>query len=189
MMKMRRYRKTSGFTIVELLVVLIIIGLLTAIAAPAWQGFLTNQRLSAAQNAAFLAIREAQSNAKRTKEDWIVVFRRNPSGESQYAVLGLNGVNQATVAGSDALPWRNLGEGVTIVPNTDPNTPRTSFFKVAGQETYYLRFDKNGFAPSIGAAGRNIVITGFVAGRQVGDRRCVLINTMVGGLRQTCPSS
>jgi prepilin-type N-terminal cleavage/methylation domain-containing protein len=59
-----RTSKTLGFTLLEILVVLAIAGILSAIAAPSWLGFVNNQRINASQTKIFQAIKVAQSDAK-----------------------------------------------------------------------------------------------------------------------------
>ncbi len=60
--------KESGFTLIELLVVMAMVGILSAIAAPAWNGFIINQKLNATQNALYNAIRSTQSEAKKSSK-------------------------------------------------------------------------------------------------------------------------
>lgn len=68
-------RSSDGFTLIEILIVIFIIGILSAIAVPSWLAFVNTYRLNAAQNQVYLAIREAQSNAKRDKVTWQASFR------------------------------------------------------------------------------------------------------------------
>ena len=50
---------------IEILVVMIIVGVLSAIAAPSWLGFVNSQRLNGSQTKVFQAIKSAQSEAKQ----------------------------------------------------------------------------------------------------------------------------
>ena len=60
----RYSRSLLGFTLIEVLVVMIIVGILSAIAAPSWLSFVNNQRIKASQTKIFQAIKVAQSDAK-----------------------------------------------------------------------------------------------------------------------------
>lgn len=59
-----RYAKSLGFTLLEVLVVMIMVGVLSAIAAPSWLGFVNNQRINSSQTKIFQAIKVAQSDSK-----------------------------------------------------------------------------------------------------------------------------
>ena len=74
-----------GFTLLEMLVVLAVLGILGAIVSPSWVGFSINQSLNSAQSRAFSNLRSAQSSAKRDQVEWQASFR-NFGDRAQYAV-------------------------------------------------------------------------------------------------------
>lgn len=65
----------TGYTITEILLVVAIIGIFSAIAVPAWNGFVGRQRLRAGATRVYWAMRTAQSEAKRQKISVQASFR------------------------------------------------------------------------------------------------------------------
>jgi prepilin-type N-terminal cleavage/methylation domain-containing protein len=67
-------RKDSGFTLIELMVVIAIIGVLCAIAIPNFLNWLPKQRVGSAARAVMSAVEFARSNAIKTNADVTVNF-------------------------------------------------------------------------------------------------------------------
>ncbi|ERT08931.1 putative pHA accumulation regulator DNA-binding-like protein [Lyngbya aestuarii BL J] len=104
-----KIRYTTGYTIIEVLSVVTLISLFSAIAVPAWNGFVGRQQLRAGANRVYWAMRTAQSEAKRQKIAVQASFRENDN-QVQWAV------HLATIPPdklSDSA-WESLPSGVLI---------------------------------------------------------------------------
>lgn len=162
-------RELHGFTLLEVLVVLVIIGILFAIASPAWSSLLNRQRLNAAKNEAFQAIRTAQHNAKLRHVDWQVSFRES------------NGLAQWTTHPDSATPdnslWHSLDPNIRIVGMNNETKGTTLYFDKSNN-IYRLRFDHLGRVS--GQLGR---IT-FAGKTDSKTTRCVIVSTLLGAIRE-----
>ena len=155
--------ESDGFTLIEIMVVLVIIGVLAAIASPVWSSLLNKQRLNAARNEAFQAIRTAQHHAKLNQVDWQVSFRE-VNGLVQWVT------HPDSTTPSDAL-WRSLDPNIRIDPGT------TLYFDPTNK-LYRLRFTHQGRVS--GQLGR---IT-FSGKTDSNPKRCVIVSTLLGALRE-----
>lgn len=195
-------RQTAGFTMIELLVVIIIVGILSAIAAPSWQAFTNRQRVNKVNDLVLSALQEAQREAKRTKRNYSVWFRQ-PNASSlgyEYAVVS------GDLTASDISIWKSLGGDVgadskfvmrTNIAIENKNNPsNTTASNTITTAKKYITFDYMGTLPDTDFGtpptatsdppGLRIV----VAVPQVSNstqpsdtKRCVIIQTILGGMR------
>ncbi|HEY9690313.1 MAG TPA: prepilin-type N-terminal cleavage/methylation domain-containing protein, partial [Coleofasciculaceae cyanobacterium] len=84
----RQAPASSGFTLLELLVVLLMVTVLMAIGAPVWLSMADGQRLGAVQDTTFQALRLAQAKARQQKRIWEACFRVDTANSRvvQYSV-------------------------------------------------------------------------------------------------------
>ena len=99
-------RSNSGFTLIETITALLMIGILSAIAAPSWFALIKTQHLNIAQDQVYRAMREAQSQAKKEKLTYHASFREQ-NNNVQWAV------HPATIDPSNA-QWNDLDASVKL---------------------------------------------------------------------------
>jgi len=101
--------KNSGFTLIETLMVIIMMGILAAIATPSWLGFIQQQRLNAAADRVYQSLKDAQSEAKSLKQSQFPQPVAPPDIDSTVVVTypaTLLQFDRRGAVGSNNLPYR-----------------------------------------------------------------------------------
>lgn len=178
-MHQRQYsqRSSSGFTLTEALVVIVMAGVLSAIAAPSWLSFLNRQRVNAAQDQALQTLRLAQAKAVRENRSWEASFRED-DGILQWSVHPIADNGATTI-------WQNLTENpdrVTIdAGSSNLNVSCTQGEYCAQfEDRGSLKDDDGNFPYSDNVIGQITFTTSDV---EDGPKRCVIVATLLGSLQ------
>nr|WP_290223425.1 type II secretion system protein [Trichocoleus desertorum] len=151
----------KGFTVLELLVVIAMIGIMSAIATPTWLAFINKQSLIAAQDQTQRLLQDAKRNAIHSKLTWQVSFREH-NNTAQWAI-------HPRSANVNTLSWHNFDSRVRIDEN------ETTFVESGG--VWRIQFNYRGHVN--GRLGRLTLVA-----RQGGKtKRCVITSTLIGAVR------
>jgi prepilin-type N-terminal cleavage/methylation domain-containing protein len=203
-------RQPAGYTLLELLIVILILGILAAIVSPSLITWLNNQRVGAVRSQISDAMRKAQNEAKRTKINRELRFRFDQQRRvNEYAIIPAidNGTGQPTrLANVDpSIKWQTLADDggnrqglqlrMSASPLPSPNAPDgpngTSagiVFNpygavVVGGSTAAYEGDTN-------STTNVFTVQVTVNGNQ--HKRCVVVRTLLGAFREekngACPN-
>ncbi|MBK4732774.1 prepilin-type N-terminal cleavage/methylation domain-containing protein [Oxynema sp. CENA135] len=154
----------DGFTLLEVLLVTISLGILAAIALPSWLSLVENTRLNNAQNEIYMAMRQAQRKAKQRKSTYQVSFRQNDT------------IAQWVIHKKDTVPpestWNNLDPTIQI------DADETTLYQNNTTGDWRVQFNHKGHTN--GQLGR-ITVSPIKNG---GKKRCVFASTLLGALRK-----
>jgi prepilin-type N-terminal cleavage/methylation domain-containing protein len=154
-------RSSSGFTLIEMIVAVSMIGIISAIAAPSWLAFINARYLNISQDQVYRAMREAQSQAKKEKLTYHASFREQ-NNIVQWAI------HPATIDASNA-KWNDLDASVKL--DQDESTLELS------NGVRRVPFDYMG---SVKPPFGRITLLSKFGGKA---KRCVIVSTILGAMR------
>jgi len=164
--KNRATASAAGFTMLETLIIVLIIGIFSALVTPSWLMFINNHRLKVSIDRVYWAKEMARSNAKRDKISWQASFKQ--VGETVQIAVHKSDISPAQVPAGE---WKSLEPQILI--NTAINDKGKS-------ETTLLKVDENNKATDKGTIRRAMF---NFQGCPVynSDNECGLINIQAKG--------
>jgi prepilin-type N-terminal cleavage/methylation domain-containing protein len=208
--RQRHIYQDHGFTVLEVLIVVFMIGILSAIVAPSWLAFVNRQRLNKASDAVVSVIRQTQAEAKNKKLNYSVSFRVNStSNVPEYIIY--QGTPPATIttttvpssSNTSSSGWTTLGNDLRLQSrevflytnltsltayNTIIATPSNIVTTATGTGTItfdYLGVLANKSSGAATDAPLKVMVSTPQSSSNVASnlKRCVIIETVIGGMR------
>ena len=171
--KTRSRKGDNGYTLLELIVVVILLGVLASIAAPGWLGFINRQRVRTVNDRVFQSLRLAQSEAKRTKSDVKIEFnyiQNDPVADPPTIKF-----SPALATGGEI---QKLNAGGEIKPGTIKLSAASCSTAGACVRATSLTFDYQG---NLTTGTTPFIVA--VAAVNGGGKQCAIVETLIGGMR------
>lgn len=151
--QLESHSSTAGFTMIELMVVVAIVGMLAAMAGVSYMGWMARMRVNKAQDVALQAIREAQSTARQNKGTWKASFQQQDD-KVQWAVHA---------AQTTPTSWNTIDEPDVILTAASAD----------------ITFNYKGQLENEEDEGKKITLSN----KSGGNKRCVMVKTILGALQ------
>ena len=182
-------KSDGGFTIIELIVIVLVLGILSAIAAPSWLAFINRQRVRTVNDRVLQTLRSAQSEAKRSKREIVITFNPTPGTDPPTAIINTDPAQNPPL---QTVTFNGGGEikekQVTLITNAI--TPVDT-----GVPVHSIVFDYQGNVKKLPSSTNPaiparfvVTVAPFVGGR----KQCAIVETIIGGMRTAeandCPT-
>lgn len=169
----------QGFTLLEVLVVVFMVGILAAIGIPSWLSMLNKSRLGRAQDGVALAISEGQSRARQRKTSWQVSFRQN-GNDMLWAVHPVG-----TPPEDNSNSWQHIGkdfngQGMIRIDETRTNLAAAN----TTAPPWNIQFNDRGELLDPEQANPNSPQKITLVLQNGGAYRCVMVQTLLGNVRK-----
>ncbi|NEQ43340.1 MAG: prepilin-type N-terminal cleavage/methylation domain-containing protein [Leptolyngbya sp. SIOISBB] len=158
----RRALSPLGFTVLEVLVTIVIIGILAAIATPSWLKFWTTREVSAASDELRQGILQAQNEAMTHRATWRFSLR-DVGDHLEWTI------HPDTTPWQDAQGWKALNDKVVL------DLADTTLAQSGG--TYYVKF---GFQGEVLYRLSTVTLD---SKNGIAKNQCVVISTLIGATR------
>ena len=178
------WKDGAGFTLPEVLITIVVMGILAGIAVPSWFGIVESRRVDSAANQVAADLRLSHGRATNQLTDWRVVFRGSDPGgtlnkvncggtQADYCMVELaevydGGVGAPVPIVAQMMP-RYLPEGTLITPYAPLPDPRTTVSADTGAtqtvapsvlgQTMTMEANSDGTVRTLGGIGGRFRVT------------------------------
>jgi prepilin-type N-terminal cleavage/methylation domain-containing protein len=171
MSKFAPYRSAPGFTLVEMIVVVMLASILALIAAPGWLSFANSRRAEAGREQVFQILRQAQSQAIRSRQEQVVNFLA-PANE--LPIVEVAGISQRLDGQNPDNQLNPKLMKLEVSPNAKTGCSSDAIGCVVFNDRGNIKHDDLG-------DGIVIAVTS-PADNDSNNRRCVIVKTLLGAM-------
>ena len=154
-------KQAAGFTLLELMIILTIIGILCAIAVPGWNSFYATRQLNTAQDQIQGSIKLGQHLARVQRRPYRFVIE-------QYGNIVRWGI---LTDPNMPIEWKSSFENISI------DTNQTTFRQIKDKDQWFMVLDDDGTV-----TGQLGLVT--LVSQTVSEQRCVIMSTLLGETRK-----
>ncbi|MFB8794201.1 MAG: transcriptional regulator [Microcoleus sp.] len=175
----------EGFSLLEMMMIVLIVGILTSIAVPGWLAFINNQRVRTVNDRVFQTLRSAQSEAKRNKRNITVTF--DTSVDPPKVTINLtdpttNPPLQTALTTTSPIQTVTFNGGGEIKPGTIVLSTQANADKTIKSITF--DYQGNITSPLIQTQTPRQITDGFsvTVAPVPGAKKCVIVQTILGAM-------